>query len=104
MTFDTLLVANRGEIAVRILRTARELGLRTVAVYSQADAGAAHTHLADEAVLLGPAPAAQSYLRAEKDVLVVVSNCPQVNNPCNGFDPTPVRMVVTDPTTDPSEG
>jgi urea carboxylase-associated protein 1 len=59
------------------------------------------------------APGLSLTLRAEKDVLVVVSNCPQVNNPCNGFDPTPVRMVVTDPTvppaptaatTDPSEG
>ncbi|MFO7552253.1 MAG: biotin carboxylase N-terminal domain-containing protein, partial [Haliea sp.] len=60
--FDSVLVANRGEIAVRVIRSAKAQGYRTIAVYSEADAGAPHVLLADEAVLIGPAPVKESYL------------------------------------------
>ena len=65
MSFDTLLVANRGEIACRIIRTATAIGLRTVAVFSDPDRGSPHVGMADEAVHIGPAPARDSYLRAQ---------------------------------------
>ncbi len=60
--FESVLIANRGEIACRVIRTARRMGLRTVAVYSEADAGAMHVDRADTARLIGPAPAGESYL------------------------------------------
>ena len=66
MSLTTLLVANRGEIACRVIRTAKALGLRTVAVYSDADAGAPHVQLADEAIHIGPSPVGESYLSIER--------------------------------------
>jgi len=63
--FSTLLIANRGEIACRVIRIARRIGMRTVAVYSDADAGALHVAMADEAVRIGPPPARESYLKAD---------------------------------------
>ena len=64
--FRKILIANRGEIAVRIIRACREMGIATVAVYSEADREALHTQLADEAVCIGPAAATDSYLNMEQ--------------------------------------
>ncbi|TIP34588.1 MAG: acetyl/propionyl-CoA carboxylase subunit alpha, partial [Mesorhizobium sp.] len=64
--FKKILIANRGEIACRVIKTARKMGIATVAVYSDADRDAVHVEMADEAVHIGPPPAAQSYLLPEK--------------------------------------
>ena len=64
--FQKILIANRGEIAVRIIRACREMGIKTVAVYSEADRDALHAQLADEAVCIGPAAASESYLNMER--------------------------------------
>ena len=66
--FKRILIANRGEIACRIIKTARRLGIKTVAVYSEADRDALHVEMADEAVPIGPPPAAESYLVIDKIV------------------------------------
>ena len=83
--FKSLLIANRGEIACRIVRTARRMGLRTIAVYSEADRDALHVRIADEAHPIGPAPAADSYLRAGRILSVAKAAGAEALHPGYGF-------------------
>ncbi|MDO8768412.1 MAG: acetyl/propionyl/methylcrotonyl-CoA carboxylase subunit alpha [Burkholderiaceae bacterium] len=83
--FTKILIANRGEIACRVAATARRMGIKTVAVYSEADANAKHVAVCDEAVLIGPAPAKESYLRADKIIAVALATGAQAIHPGYGF-------------------
>ena len=83
--FSSVLIANRGEIACRIARTAKRLGLRTIAVYSEADANALHVRVCDEAYSIGPAPAAQSYLVIEKIIAAAQASGAECIHPGYGF-------------------
>ncbi len=83
--FDKILIANRGEIACRIIRTAKKMGIRTVAVYSEADADGLHARMADEAYLIGPAASAESYLRGDRILEAVAASGAQAIHPGFGF-------------------
>ena len=85
--FDKILIANRGEIAIRVIRTCRRLGIRTLAVYSEIDARSRHVQAADEAVLIGPARSDQSYLVKEKIIDAALTHG------CAG-DPPGLRLPV----------
>ncbi|WP_027858237.1 acetyl/propionyl/methylcrotonyl-CoA carboxylase subunit alpha [Marinobacterium jannaschii] len=83
--FSKILIANRGEIACRVIQTAHRLGIKCVAVYSEADANARHVAMADEAFLLGPAPSSESYLRADRIIEICKQSGAQAVHPGYGF-------------------
>src|SRR3954462_15221234 len=83
--FDKILIANRGEIALRVIRACREMGIASVAVYSDADAKAAHVREADEAVNIGPAPSSESYLKGDVIIAAAKQTGAQAIHPGYGF-------------------
>src|SRR5690348_3868475 len=83
--FTKILIANRGEIACRVIKTARRMGIRTVAVYSEADAKARHVAMADEAYLIGPAPARESYLKGDAIIAAAKKSGAEGIHPGYGF-------------------
>src|SRR5258706_15275050 len=83
--FKKILIANRGEIACRVIKTARKMGIATVAVFSEADARALHVEMADEKVAIGPPPAAQSYLMIEKIIAACKQTGAEAVHPGYGF-------------------
>ena len=83
--FKKILIANRGEIACRVIKTARKMGIKTVAVYSDADRGALHVQMADEAIHIGPSPAAQSYIVIDKIMAAIKESGAEAVHPGYGF-------------------
>lgn len=83
--FQKILIANRGEIAVRIIRACREMGIKTVAVYSEADKEALHTQLADESICIGPAASTDSYLNMERIISATIASKADAIHPGFGF-------------------
>lgn len=93
--FSTILIANRGEIACRIIKTCRRMGIRTVAVFSDADRDALHVQLADIAVHIGPAPARESYLRADRIIEAALATGAQAIHPGYGFLSERLDLIAT---------
>jgi acetyl-CoA carboxylase biotin carboxylase subunit len=83
--FKRILIANRGEIALRVIRACREMGIETVAIYSEADRGAPYLELADETICVGPARAADSYLRIDRVISAAEIGNVQAIHPGYGF-------------------
>ena len=83
--FESVLIANRGEIALRIMHTAKKMGMRTIAIYSEADTNALHVKEADQAVYVGPSPASESYLNVDALLTAIDRSGAQCVHPGYGF-------------------